>query len=159
MVQRRSFPGILARGIALAALALFCLFLGLLAFDSSRRQVSTLMIGRTIEGKSYERAYAPLKDVAEVAIASIIASEDARFCENRWRRLGRPARKSSAAPARYGPKRGASTITMQTAKNLFLVARGGSTFARAQSRHGACSSARSGRRRIRIEVLLTQHRE
>jgi monofunctional biosynthetic peptidoglycan transglycosylase len=119
MVQRRSFPGILARGIALAALALFCLFLGLLAFDSFAPPVSTLMIGRTIEGKSYERAYAPLKDVAEVAIASIIASEDARFCENRgvdWGAL----REVVSGAGENGPKRGASTITMQTAKNLFL---------------------------------------
>ena len=33
---------------------------------------------------------------------------------------GAPCIKSSAAPAEHGPSRGASTITMQTAKNLFL---------------------------------------
>ena len=77
------------------------------------------MLGRKIEGKGYERIYVRLKDIAPVAVASVIASEDARFCRNDrvdWDALHEVLNKAGA----HGPTRGASTITMQTAKNLFL---------------------------------------
>ena len=48
-----------------------------------------------------------------------MASEDARFCAHRgvdWEELAT----SSTMPSEDGPSRGASTIAMQTAKNLFL---------------------------------------
>jgi monofunctional biosynthetic peptidoglycan transglycosylase len=119
MVQRRSLLRIAARGVVAAALVLFCLFVGLFVLDSFAPPVSTLMIARTILGKSYERDYAPLRDVAPVVVASIVASEDARFCQNGgvdWGAL----REVVSGAGENGPKRGASTITMQTAKNLFL---------------------------------------
>src|SRR4029077_5538845 len=50
---------------------------------------------------------------------SVIASEDARFCRHDgvdWGELRAVLR----ARGKNGPSRGASTITMQTAKNLFL---------------------------------------
>jgi monofunctional biosynthetic peptidoglycan transglycosylase len=60
-----------------------------------------------------------LKDVAPVLVASVIASEDAQFCRHGgvdWDAL----RKVIDEADEDGPSRGASTITMQTAKNLFL---------------------------------------
>jgi monofunctional biosynthetic peptidoglycan transglycosylase len=75
------------------------------------------MLARTIEGRSYERIYAPLRTIAPVAVASVIASEDARFCSNDGVDWGALREALSGAE---GPRRGASTITMQTAKNLFL---------------------------------------
>jgi monofunctional biosynthetic peptidoglycan transglycosylase len=110
---------VLARGVALGGLALFFVFAGLVAVYSVAPPVSTLMLGRKIVGKSYERIYVRLADIAPVAVASVIASEDAKFCQNdgvEWGALGEVL--SSAG--KFGPKRGASTITMQTAKNLFL---------------------------------------
>ena len=77
------------------------------------------MLARTIEGKSYQRIYAPLKAIAPTAQASVIASEDASFCDNDgvdWGAL----REVLSGAGEHGPSRGASTITMQTAKNLFL---------------------------------------
>jgi monofunctional biosynthetic peptidoglycan transglycosylase len=59
-----------------------------------------------------------LGDVAPVAVASVIASEDARFCQNDGVDWG--ALHEALNRAKRGPRRGASTITMQTAKNLFL---------------------------------------
>ncbi|MGO9757280.1 MAG: monofunctional biosynthetic peptidoglycan transglycosylase [Roseiarcus sp.] len=110
---------ILTRVVVVGLLALFCVFVGLLVLDSAVPPLSTLMLGRTVEGRSYERVYVRLKDVAPALIATVIASEDARFCRNDgvdWDALYEVMHKAGAV----GPSRGASTITMQTAKNLFL---------------------------------------
>jgi monofunctional biosynthetic peptidoglycan transglycosylase len=83
------------------------------------RPVSTLMLARAIEGKGYQRIYAPLRTIAPTALATVIASEDASFCDNDgvdWGAL----RQVMSGAGEHGPSRGASTITMQTAKNLFL---------------------------------------
>ena len=57
-MARRRFPfAILARGVGLAGLALVLVFAGLVALYAVARPVSTLMLGRAIEGKSYERVY------------------------------------------------------------------------------------------------------
>ena len=77
------------------------------------------MLARTIEGKSYQRVYAPLRTIAPTALAAVIASEDAGFCDNDgvdWGEL----REVVSGAGEHGASRGASTITMQTAKNLFL---------------------------------------
>jgi monofunctional glycosyltransferase len=119
MATRRSLFGILARGVVLACLALLCVFVGLVVLYSFAPPVSTLMLGRRIEGKAYERDYVRLQDVAPIVVASVIASEDGRFCQNDgvdWGALHEVLNRAG----RSGPTRGASTITMQTAKNLFL---------------------------------------
>ena len=119
MARRRSPVRLLALGAGLAALALFALFFGLVGLYAVARPVSTLMVARTLEGKSYTRTYAPLRTISPAALAAVIASEDATFCDNDgvdWGAL----REVLNGAGRHGPSRGASTITMQTAKNLFL---------------------------------------
>jgi monofunctional biosynthetic peptidoglycan transglycosylase len=81
--------------------------------------VSTLMIGRWIAGKTVERTYVPLSAISRNLTEAVIASEDARFCLHHgvdWSALRGVIDKGGDR----GPSRGASTITMQTAKNLFL---------------------------------------
>ena len=113
-----TFRGLI-RGAAWCGLALAtCLALLMLAY-AFLPPVSTLMLGRLAVGKSYQRTYVPLAEIAPVLVASVVASEDARFCKNygvEWGALGEVIHKADA----NGPHRGASTITMQTAKNLFL---------------------------------------
>jgi monofunctional biosynthetic peptidoglycan transglycosylase len=107
------------RGVFLAGLALLALFVSLLGLYTVARPVSTLMLARTLEGKGYQRIYAPLKTIAPTALATVIASEDASFCDNDgvdWGAL----REVLNGAGEHGPSRGASTITMQTAKNLLL---------------------------------------
>ena len=119
MARRRSPLRILALGVVWAGLALFALFIGLVALYGVARPVSTLMLARMIEGKTYQRIYAPLRTIAPAALAAVIASEDASFCDNDgvdWGAL----REVLNGAGELGPSRGASTITMQTAKNLFL---------------------------------------
>ncbi len=117
--RRRPLLGAVARFVLWAGLALAGLFLALVALYAFVDPVSTLMLARTIEGKRYERIPVRLDAVAPAAVAAVIASEDATFCQNDgvdWGALHEVMR-----GARHGePKRGASTITMQTAKNLFL---------------------------------------
>ncbi len=117
MARRRSPFGILARAFGWAGLALICVFAALVALYAVAPPVSTLMLARKIEGKSYERIVVRLKDVSPAAVAAVAASEDATFCRNDgvdWDAL------YEVLDRRGFPRRGASTITMQTAKNLFL---------------------------------------
>jgi monofunctional biosynthetic peptidoglycan transglycosylase len=100
-------------------LALLALFASLVVLYPFARPASTLMLARMIEGKGYQRTYTPLRNVAPAALAAVIASEDAGFCDNDgvdWGAL----RAVMHGAGEEGPSRGASTLTMQTAKNLFL---------------------------------------
>ena len=80
VVRRRSLFAILARGVGWAGIALLVVFAGLVALYSVVPPVSTLMLARTIEGKSYERDAVRLRNISPAAVAAVIASEDASFC-------------------------------------------------------------------------------
>ncbi|HLJ72740.1 MAG TPA: biosynthetic peptidoglycan transglycosylase [Roseiarcus sp.] len=119
MSKRRSFFSALARGAAWLVLALVCLFVLLVALYAFVPPVSTLMLARLAEGKSYVRVYTPLNAIAPTVLAAVITSEDGSFCTNDgvdWGALREVLREEG----KNGPRRGASTITMQVAKNLFL---------------------------------------
>jgi monofunctional biosynthetic peptidoglycan transglycosylase len=117
MDKLRSFLARLARVAAGLALALFCLFVFLVALYAFAPPISTPMLARLVMGKSYERVYTPLENIAPSVFEAVITSEDGNFCRNDgvdWGALREVLRR------RGGPSRGASTITMQTARNLFL---------------------------------------
>ncbi|WP_245454294.1 monofunctional biosynthetic peptidoglycan transglycosylase [Aquabacter cavernae] len=82
--------------------------------------VSTLMIWRWASGERVQREWVPLTDMSPVLVRTVVASEDANFC-NHW---GVDFREIQAAIAKADDDledvRGASTIPMQLAKNLFL---------------------------------------
>jgi len=81
--------------------------------------VSTLMLGRWMTGRPVERAVIDLERVSPFLPLAVMTSEDGRFCEHGgvdWDAL----RDVVEAADEDGPARGASTIPMQTAKNLFL---------------------------------------
>jgi monofunctional biosynthetic peptidoglycan transglycosylase len=108
-----------ARAALWSAAALAALFFVLVALYAAVEPVSTLMLARLVTGRTYERTAVPLRDVAPAAVAAVIASEDAAFCANDgvdWDALNDVLSRAGE----NGPSRGASTLTMQTAKNLFL---------------------------------------
>jgi monofunctional biosynthetic peptidoglycan transglycosylase len=79
--------------------------------------VSTLMLGRWATLRSAERVVVPLDIVAPAVPLAVVASEDARFCLHGgvdWDAL------REVVEDEEGPSRGASTVPMQVAKNLFL---------------------------------------
>jgi monofunctional glycosyltransferase len=113
------FPVIIARAAlgfgTLLALALAALILAYRFVPP----VSTLMLARLAEQQGADRQYVPLARISGNLRNAVIASEDARFCQHHgvdWGAL----RHVITHPGAAGPARGASTIPMQTAKNLFL---------------------------------------
>jgi monofunctional glycosyltransferase len=110
-------------GIARWILRLFLLFLlGFASLIVAYRfvmPVSTLMLLRMVTHERVERVAAPLSAMSPSLIAAVITSEDARFCQEHgvdWGAL----REVIDDSGEDGPSRGASTITMQVARNLFL---------------------------------------
>jgi monofunctional glycosyltransferase len=101
----------------LLAAALAVLLLGLVYRFVT--PVSTLMLARWATLRPVERVVVPLDAIAPALPAAVIGSEDARFCAHRgvdWGAL----REVIDDAGDDGPSRGASTIAMQTAKNVFL---------------------------------------
>jgi len=81
--------------------------------------VSTPMLARWALGKRVDRTFVPLERIAPMLPRSVIASEDGRFCSHHgidWTEL----RASIEDAEDISEARGGSTITQQTAKNLFL---------------------------------------
>lgn len=98
---------------------------GLLLFRFADPPATPLMLIRSIErGEAVRYRPLPLSAVAPALIRSVIASEDSRFCLHH----GIDAEEMQNALDDYeetGRLRGASTITMQVARNLFLWPGGG----------------------------------
>ena len=81
--------------------------------------VSTLMLWRRATGARVERMWLPLDRIAPALPLAVIGAEDGTFCHNRGIDLG-AMREALEQYDDTGRERGASTITQQTAKNLFF---------------------------------------
>ena len=81
--------------------------------------VTPLMVIRLVQGESFNKHWQPAERIAHSLKASVIASEDNKFCQHSgfdW-----DAFKDVASEFKNeGKLRGGSTISMQTAKNLYL---------------------------------------
>jgi monofunctional glycosyltransferase len=83
--------------------------------------VSNLMLLRLVQGNGIHKDWVSLDQMSRHLPAAVIASEDARFCTHHgvdWVEVQNVV--EDAFDDDEGPIRGASTISMQTAKNLFL---------------------------------------
>ncbi len=81
--------------------------------------VSTLMLKDLATFSGYDRRWVPLEDIAPVLAHSVIMSEDGQFCTHHGIDLGELKVVLDDALAGEAT-RGASTIPMQTVKNLYL---------------------------------------
>jgi monofunctional biosynthetic peptidoglycan transglycosylase len=91
----------------------------LLVFRFVPVPLTPLMVIRLFEGEKLHKDWVPLAQIAPALPQAVVAAEDNRFCDHNgfdWTALGEVLDDLRAG----GQPRGASTITMQTAKNLFL---------------------------------------
>lgn len=82
--------------------------------------VSTLMLWDRVTFQSVTRDWAPIDEINPVLIRSVISSEDNFFCRHHGVDWG-----AIREVLETGADRGASTIAMQTTRNLFLWQGGG----------------------------------
>lgn len=83
------------------------------------RPVSTLMLGDYLRGAPVRRDWVTLENIAPVLVHSVMMSEDGQYCSHDgvdWKELNAVIDGTLEGEE----TRGASTIPMQTAKNLFL---------------------------------------
>jgi monofunctional glycosyltransferase len=81
--------------------------------------VSTLMLYRWLTGQPASRIVVPIDSISPYLSRAVIAAEDSRFCQHfgvDWIAIQDVIDEADEG----GPSRGASTIAMQTAKNVFL---------------------------------------
>jgi monofunctional biosynthetic peptidoglycan transglycosylase len=90
--------------------------------------VSTPMLWRYVTGQRVERSFVPLSQISPALPIAVIVAEDGSFCTNHGIDLGAMREALEKSDENLGESRGASTITQQTAKNLFLW--GGRSFVR-----------------------------
>ena len=82
---------------------------------------SNIMLLRALGGAGIDKQWVSLEEMSPHLPRAVISSEDARFCEHQgvdWREFQGVI--EDAMDKDEAPIRGASTIPMQTAKNLFL---------------------------------------
>ncbi len=107
--------------IALIALGVILLtpFALLLAYRQLPPPITPLMVIRLFEGEGIKKQWVPLGEISPHVVNAVIALEDNKFCVHSGVDWGSVF--EALADYYNGDKlRGASTISMQTSKNLFL---------------------------------------
>ena len=146
------------RRAALAILLGFALLLSIVVFRFVKPPITTVMMADKLRGMTLHRQWVPLEHISPNLPLAVIASEDGRFCVH-WGVDWGAMREAIQA----GGIRGASTIPMQVAKNLYLwngrsyVAQGVRAAARlchvADLAEGSHDRGLSQRRRVRSRHL------
>ena len=119
--------GRLVRRVVLIAVAVFAVLIALYRFVDP--PVTPLMLIRLVQGDGMQRTTRPIAAIDPDLARAVLAAEDNRFCRHAgvdWSAVGEALEDFDER----GRLRGASTITMQVARNLFLWP-GGSFFRKA----------------------------
>ena len=109
---RRVFLGLVVLGLIPAVLTI-------LYVPPFVHPISTLMLQDLVTFTGYDRRWVSLEEIAPILPTSVVMSEDGQFCFHQgvdWGELNAVIDDALAGE----PTRGASTITMQTVKNLYL---------------------------------------
>ncbi|HEY2228168.1 MAG TPA: monofunctional biosynthetic peptidoglycan transglycosylase [Xanthobacteraceae bacterium] len=119
-VDRRGSLSRLAWVLSVVALILLLLPYLLVPLYRVVTPVSTLMLARWLTGQRVARSYVPIDRLAPILPLSVLVAEDDRFCSHHgvdWQEIHSAIAEADDDISRA---RGGSTITQQTAKNLFL---------------------------------------
>ncbi len=109
------------KAVVLAAIAWAVFMAGLIVvYRFADPPFSALMLQRWLSGESVQKAFVPIDAMAPALVKTVLISEDGRFCEHRG--IDLDAIQTALEKAGDGTPRGASTISMQVAKNLIPVA-------------------------------------
>jgi monofunctional biosynthetic peptidoglycan transglycosylase len=115
--RRRRGIGRVIRRLVVAALVVAAVPFLLVPVYAVVRPVSIPMVADWVAGVPVTRDWRPLGEISRNLQRAVVTAEDARFCEHGgvdWQALGQ------VIDGPGGPSRGASTIAMQTVRNLFL---------------------------------------
>jgi len=115
--RRQMILRILGRIIAAAMVAVFAV---ILLYRFVNPPYSSLMVANALAGRTLKHRWVPLKEISPYLVSAVVTSEDGRFCVHRgvdWKEMENALER---AEKRGDSPRGASTIPMQTVKNLFL---------------------------------------
>lgn len=106
--------------LGLAALILACaVFASIVLFRFVNPPITATMAADKLRGATLSRKWVPLEDISPNLRLAVIASEDGNFCRHRgidWGAVREVIKKARSLKA----VRGASTVPMQVAKNLYL---------------------------------------
>jgi monofunctional biosynthetic peptidoglycan transglycosylase len=123
-LARKGRPGLIGRIVRWAmALVLVFIFVGPIAVVALYRvappPMTYLMVERMFQGHGFDRRWVPLKAISPQLVRAVIASEDSGFCEHHGFDVN-AIEKALHHNAVADTLRGGSTISQQTAKNVFL---------------------------------------
>jgi len=108
------------RRVALALLILAgAVLLSIVVFRFVNPPITTVMVVERLSGATLKRQWVPLEKISRNLRLAVVSSEDGNFCAHWGVDWGAVKDAVEAAHSLKGV-RGASTIPMQTAKNLYL---------------------------------------
>ncbi len=117
---RKRTSHIWLRRIAMVALcALGAVLLSMIAFRFVNPPTTAVMLVERLKGHPVQQQWVALEDISPHLPLAVISSEDGQFCRHwgvDWGAVREAVREGGGLAA----ARGASTIPMQTAKNLYL---------------------------------------
>ena len=82
--------------------------------------ITYLMVQRMFEGRGLTKHWRPMSEISPSLAQAVIAAEDARFCTHNGFEFEAMRKAMESNERRPNRLRGGSTISQQTAKNVFL---------------------------------------
>ena len=116
---RHALRGILVWSLRLTLALPVLAFLWIALYRLANPPFTWLIARDAVAGRHIERSWKPLTAISPNLPRAVIAAEDARFCAHHGFDLA-AIRQAAARNAAGGKLRGGSTISQQTAKNVFL---------------------------------------
>ncbi|HWE99514.1 MAG TPA: monofunctional biosynthetic peptidoglycan transglycosylase [Caulobacteraceae bacterium] len=108
----------------LAALAFVALAIGpplwVLVYRVVPPPITVLMVERAAQGRGLDHRWVPLSKISPAIVRAVVASEDSSFCAHHGFDVRAIEKAMAHNVVRPGRIRGGSTISQQTAKNVFL---------------------------------------
>ena len=117
--MRRNKDPLLRRALRILLVIAAAVLLSIVAFRFINPPITPVMLAEKLRGHTLRREWVPLKDMSRQLPIAAISSEDGRFCAH-WGVDWSAVKEAIDEGGGLRAFRGASTIPMQTAKNLYL---------------------------------------